>query len=145
MPILNVKVSRPASAELVREISGALLELTTRILRKQRDVTSIAIDFVPPEHWVIGGSTLAQHGMSSFYFDVKVTDGTNSKDEKAQYVREAFDAFARILGPLHPESYVYVQEVKGDAYGYGGRTQEFRYIDGSVSARKTLDAGSSPA
>jgi 4-oxalocrotonate tautomerase len=145
MPILNVKVSRPASAELVREISGALLELTTRILRKQPDVTSIAIDFVPPEHWVIGGSTLAQHGMSSFYFDVKVTDGTNSKDEKAEYVRAAFDAFARILGPLHPESYVYVQEVKGDAYGYGGRTQEFRYIEASVSARKTLDAGSSPA
>lgn len=131
MPILNVKVSRPASAQLVRDVSETLLELTSRILRKQRDVTSIAIDFVPPEHWVVGGRTLAEHGKASFYFDVKVTDGTNTKDEKAQYVREAFDAFARLLGPLHPESYVYVEEVKGDAYGYGGRTQEFRYVDAS--------------
>jgi 4-oxalocrotonate tautomerase len=129
MPILNVKVSRPASAQAVRDISETLLELTSRILRKQRDVTSIAIDFVPPEHWVVAGRTLAEHGQASFYFDVKVTDGTNTKDEKAEYVRAAFDAFARLLGPLHPESYVYVQEVKGDAYGYGGRTQEFRYID----------------
>lgn len=129
MPILNVKVSRPASSQLVRDISETLLELTSRILRKQRDVTSIAIDFVPPEHWVVAGRTLAEHGKASFYFDVKVTDGTNTKDEKAQYVHEAFDAFARLLGPLHPESYAYVQEVKGDAYGYGGRTQEFRYIE----------------
>jgi 4-oxalocrotonate tautomerase len=128
MPILNVKVSRPASAALTQEISEALLELTTRILGKQREVTAIAIDYVPPEHWVVAGRTLAEHGKSSFYFDIKVTEGTNTKDEKARYVREAFDAFARILGDLHEESYVYVQEVRGDAYGYGGRTQEFRYV-----------------
>ena len=56
MPILNVKVSRPASAELTHQISELLLELGTRILRKRRDLTSIAIDYVPPEHWVVGGA-----------------------------------------------------------------------------------------
>ena len=34
MPILNVKVSQPASATLTQSISETLLELTTRILRK---------------------------------------------------------------------------------------------------------------
>lgn len=128
MPILNVKVSRPASAELTQQVSQALLDLTTRILGKQREVTSIAIDYVPAEHWVVGGATLAAQGKSSFYFDVKITEGTNTKDEKARYVQESFAAFERILGDLHPESYVYVQEVRGDAYGYGGRTQEWRYV-----------------
>ena len=55
MPILNVKVSQPASATLTQSISETLLELTTRILRKKRELTSIAIDFVPPEHWMVGG------------------------------------------------------------------------------------------
>jgi 4-oxalocrotonate tautomerase len=37
-----------------------------------------------------------------------------------------------ILGPLHPESYVHVHEVAADAYGYGGLTQELRYIRSRV-------------
>jgi 4-oxalocrotonate tautomerase len=132
MPILNVKVSRPASAELTRRISGKLLELTSRILKKQPEVTSIAIDYVAPEHWVVAGRTLVEHGKSSFYFDIKVTEGTNTKDEIAQYVAESFAAFGDILGDLHEESYVYVEEVHGFAYGYGGRTQEFRYVKGKL-------------
>ena len=128
MPILNVKVSRPANGELTRRISRALAELTARILKKPPEVTAIAIDYVAPEHWVVAGRTLAEHGKSSFYFDIKVTEGTNTKDEIAQYVAEAFAAFRDILGDLHAESYVYVEEVRGSAYGYGGRTQEWRYV-----------------
>ena len=128
MPILNVKVSRPASAELTQQISELLLELTTRILRKKRELTSIAIDYVAPEHWVVGGATLAAQGKSSFYFDIKVVDGTNTKDEKAQYVAEAFAAFDKLLGNLHHESYIYVHDVRAEAYGFGGLTQEYRYI-----------------
>ena len=33
----------------------------------------------------------------------------------------------RILGDLHDESYIYVEDVRAAAYGFGGRTQEFRY------------------
>lgn len=128
MPILNVKVSQPASAKLVHDISETLLELTTRILRKRRDLTSIAIDFVPQENWVVGGATLAAQGRNSFYFDIKVVDGTNNKDEKAQYIRESFAAFDKLLGNLHPESYIYVHDVRAEAYGFGGQTQEYRYI-----------------
>lgn len=132
MPILNVKVSRPASPELTKAIAQRLLELTSRILKKPPEVTSIAIDYVPAEHWVVAGRTLVEHGKSSFYFDIKVTEGTNTKDEMAQYVAESFAAFQGILGDLHDESYVYVEEVHGHAYGYGGRTQEFRYVKGRL-------------
>jgi 4-oxalocrotonate tautomerase len=128
MPILNVKVSKPASAELTQRISEILLELTVTILRKKRELISIAIDFVPPEQWVVGGRTLAEQAMSSFYFDIKVVDGTNTKDEKARYVKECFAAFGSLLGDLHQESYIYVQDVRAEAYGYGGETQEYRYI-----------------
>jgi len=128
MPILNVKISQPANPDLTQAISETLLELTTRILRKKRELTAIAIDYVPPEHWVVGGATLAAQGKNSFYFDIKVVDGTNTKDEKAQYIAECFAAFDKLLGPLHEESYIYVQDVKAEAYGFGGWTQEYRYI-----------------
>ncbi len=127
MPILNVKVSAAKSPELTRQIADLLLELTTRILKKDRRVTAIAIDFIDHDCWLVGGSLLSEQGKNSFYFDIKVTDETNTKDEKAQYIREAFDGFARILGNLHDESYIYVQDVRATAYGYAGLTQEHRY------------------
>ena len=131
MPILNVKVSVKKSPEMTRAIAELLLDLTVRILHKKREVTSIAIDYVDPEDWIVGGRSLAEQGKTSVYFDIKITDETNTKDEKGDYIREAFDGFARLFGNLHEESYVYVQDVRAAAYGYGGKTQEFRYHRGS--------------
>ena len=127
MPILNVKVSAAKSPELTRQIADLLLDLTTRILKKKRDVTAIAIDYVDHDSWIVGGVPLSAQGKNSFYFDIKITDETNTKDEKAQYIREAFAGFARILGNLHAESYIHVQDVRAASYGYGGYTQEYRY------------------
>ncbi|ANH76689.1 tautomerase enzyme family protein [Ralstonia insidiosa] len=127
MPILNVKVSAQRSAEMTQKISTTLLELTSRILGKDPKVTAIAIDYVDPADWIVGGQTLAAQGRHSVYFDIKVTDETNTKAEKAQYIAEAFEAFAALLGNLHEESYIYVQDVRAATYGYGGKTQEYRF------------------
>lgn len=127
MPILNVKVSAKKSPELTRKIADLLLDLTSRILKKKRDVTAIAIEYVEPDAWVVGGQLLSEQGKNSFYFDIKITDETNTKDEKAQYIKEAFKGFEQLLGNLHEESYIYVQDVRAASYGYGGLTQEYRY------------------
>ena len=54
MPILNVKVSAKKSPELTRKIAELLLDLTSRILKKKREVTAIAIDYVDHDSWVVG-------------------------------------------------------------------------------------------
>jgi len=127
MPILSVKVSAQKSEKMTKNISDILLELTTRILGKKREVTSIAIEYVDPRDWIVGGRSLAEQSKSSIYFDIKVTDETNTKAEKEKYIAEAFNAFAGLLGNLHEESYIYVEDVRAAAYGYGGKTQEYRY------------------
>lgn len=138
MPIINVKLSHAASAELVTRVSETVLDLTTRILRKNPEVTSIALDFVAPEHWVVAGRSLAEQKKHSFYLDIKVVSGTNTKDEKAAYVAAVFKAFEELLGDLHDESYVYVHDVAAEAYGYGGVTQEYRYIQAKQRAGSQL-------
>ena len=127
MPILNVKVSGKKSAETTKQINELLLDLTHRILGKKKEVTAIAIDYVDHDSWFVGGHLLSEQVKNSFYFDIKVTDETNTKDEKAQYIKEAFEGFERILGNIHEESYIYVQDVRAASYGYGGKTQEYRY------------------
>src|SRR5579863_8325831 len=127
MPILSVKVGAKKSAALTKAIAGTLSDLTTRILHKKPEVTAIAIEYVDPDDWIVAGKSLSEHGKKSFYFDIKITDETNSKAEKAQYIKEAFDAFSQLLGNVHEESYIYVQDVRAAAYGFGGKTQEFRF------------------
>lgn len=130
MPILNVKISAEKSPQLTKDIATLLLELTSRILKKKPEVTAIAIDYVPPDSWIIAGVPLSEQNKNSVYFDIKITDETNTKEEKAQYIREAFAGFAQLLGNLHEESYIYVQDVRAASYGYGGLTQEYRYQHG---------------
>jgi len=127
MPILSVKVSRERSDEMTDAISALLSERTQRILGKRPEVTAIAIEYVSPRDWAVGGSPLSKQGKASFYLNIKITDETNTKAEKAAYIREVFDGFAALLGDLHEESYIHVEDVRAAAYGYGGRTQEWRY------------------
>jgi 4-oxalocrotonate tautomerase len=127
MPILNVTVAAARSEKLNHEIASTLVELTKRVLGKNPDLMAVAISYVDPRDWFVGGRSLADQGKSSFFVDIKVVDETNTKAEKAAYVREVFEAFARLLPSLHEESYIHVDDVRATAYGYGGRTQEFRY------------------
>lgn len=127
MPIINIKVSAVKSPVIVKQIADLIQDKTIGILRKKPELISIAIDFVEPDCWIVGGASLAGQGKHSVYVDVKVTDETNTKDEKAAYIAEVFAGFKALLGELHEESYIYVDDVRAAAYGYGGRTQEYRY------------------
>jgi 4-oxalocrotonate tautomerase len=134
MPIINIKVSQVASPALAQQLSSAILDLTEQLLCKPRHITAITVSFVPPEQWLIAGRSLADWQQNSFYFDIKVTDSTNTKTEKAAYVAACFAAMGKLLAPLHEESYIFVHDVRADAYGYGGLTQEYRYVANQLKA-----------
>jgi 4-oxalocrotonate tautomerase len=121
-------MSGEPNPETTKHVSALLVELTARILRKQPDVTAIVIDYLPEDRWFGGGGMLDQQGQRSSYFDIKVVEGINTKDEMARYIEAAFAGLKEILGEVHPDSYIHVQQVFALAYGYGGRTQENRYI-----------------
>ncbi|NHZ65217.1 tautomerase family protein [Massilia genomosp. 1] len=127
MPIINIKISAVKSPAMIRQIAELVQDKTIAILGKKRELIAIAIDFVDPDCWIVGGESLSAQRKHSVYVDVKVTDETNTKDEKAAYIAAVFAGFGALLGELHEESYIYVDDVRASAYGYGGRTQEYRY------------------
>lgn len=131
MPYLDLTLSFDPSSKLRDRIAGALTDLTVSVLGKQRELIAVSMRTTPASHWTIGGSSLAAQGLASFHLDVQVTEGTNVKREKAAYVARVFEAMAGLLGPLAPASYVVIHELRADAWGYGGRTQEERYIRNS--------------
>lgn len=134
MPIINVNVTGKPDAALSARIAREVTEITATQLRKDPTITAVAISYIDPQQWFAGGRSLAEHGTNTFWLDIKVVDGTNTKLELEAYLKEIFAAFGRLLGSVHEESYAFVHEVPAAAYGYGGKTQEFRFISGRLKA-----------
>jgi 4-oxalocrotonate tautomerase len=133
MPLVTVSYSSSRhTPSLKADIAAAVSDLTSKILHKDPKVTAIIMKSVDAADWFAGGKSLAEQGLASFWLDIHITEGTNTKDEKAAYIAAMFARMSELLGPLHSESYLHVDEVKGDAYGFGGLTQERRYIAGKL-------------
>lgn len=132
MPILNVSVSAHPDAALSERIANDLSELTSSILHKDPAVTSVAITYIAPENWIVGGTSLASQGRSSFWLDIKITAGTNTKSEMADYIEAVRRTMGDLLGELHEASYTVVHEVPASAWGFAGKTQEHRFVAGRI-------------
>lgn len=133
MPIIQVKYSTPNEKQsLVNEIAAAASRLSAQHLRKDPAVTAVTVEPVPAQNWFAGGVSLAEQKKASFFLDIKIVESTNTKDEKAAFIAAVFSTMGELLGPLHTESYVHVHDVHGYAYGFGGLTQERRYIAGKL-------------
>lgn len=128
MPAIHIQLSSAPLPEVqIEKVAQRVLEITERVLHKAPAVTAVFIDALPAARWWIGGENLLDQARSSYCVTIRITDETNTKVEKAQYLCEVHTAMQELLGPIHPCSYVHVQDVRATAYGYGGQTQEERY------------------
>jgi 4-oxalocrotonate tautomerase len=135
MPLITVTVSTPHLKVLPKaDVAAEVSRLSAAILHKDPKVTAVIVSRVSPDDWFVGGQSLSDHWLASFWLDIHITDGTNTKDEKATFIAAVFESMEKLLGPLHEESYVHVHDVRDDAYGYGGKTQARRYIERQLSA-----------
>ena len=132
MPHVVIHLSGQPDARLTRQVVEQVNVLTQEILGKQLPVIAATVQYIPPDQWFIGGRTLAELGKSAFHLDISITDETNTKGEKARYLKAVFDAVARLRPDLHEVSYVHLIDARAAAYGYGGRTQEFRHQQAGV-------------
>ncbi|QMV75119.1 tautomerase family protein [Comamonas piscis] len=127
MPHIAIQLSGPRNTERQQKISQAIAQLTQDILGKRPEVIAITFSQVAAQDWWIAGQTLEELGQSAFQLDISITDETNTKAEKARYLQAVYDTIAGLMPHLHPVSYVHVIDARAAAYGYGGKTQEYRY------------------
>lgn len=126
MPTLLLKVSPPAAPARLQALAQTLTELTARLLGKRLPVTAVLIEELPAAHWYVGGRSVA--GPTAL-LEISVTQGTNTAQEKADFIAAAFGVLQQQLGaggPLEPASYVIVRELPATDWGYGGQTQAAR-------------------
>ncbi|WP_197430613.1 tautomerase family protein, partial [Methylobacterium sp. CCH5-D2] len=84
---------------------------------------AVLVEPVAVAGWTVGGAAVG----CGAHLDAKITRGTNSAEEKARFIAAAHALLAEVLGPDLPlATYVVVDEVPGEAWGYAGLTQAHR-------------------
>ncbi|SEI95319.1 4-oxalocrotonate tautomerase [Achromobacter sp. NFACC18-2] len=132
MPHIVIHVSGAPDPAINRRIVDAVAGLTQSVLGKKLPVIAITLQHIAHDQWYIGGQPLSALGRNAFHLDISVTDETNTKAEKARFIKAIYGAFQDILGELHECSYVHVIDARAAAYGYGGLTQEHRHQHGAA-------------
>jgi 4-oxalocrotonate tautomerase len=125
MPMITLQLSRPLDAETRLAVTRAVTDLTAEVLGKKRELTALAMGHV--EHWSVGAEAVGG-ALTAFHLDVRITAGTNTKPEKANYVSAVWQALDELIGPLHPASYIVISDLEADSWGYAGETQEVRHV-----------------
>jgi 4-oxalocrotonate tautomerase len=138
MPFINIKISGERDAALAAQVARMVTALTHEHLRKDPALTAVAVEFIAPDFWFVAETPLAAQLTRSFYLNISVTDETNTKDQKSAYIAAIYAAMGEILGGVHQKSYVLVADVRAAAYGYGGVTQEARYVNAQMTAAPKL-------
>ena len=123
MPTLQLKITPPQPAERLQVLAKRLTDLTVQILGKRREVTAVVVEELWPGRWFIGGRN---PGEAAALLEIRITEGTNSVEEKQAFVQAAYEELWQQVGPLAEASYVVVQEVPATDWGDGGMTQAQR-------------------
>lgn len=122
MPFIHVRIQAPVTAGQISQLQHEITALMERVLAKRASLTSVLVD-VSTADWSIGGETvqIAAH-MQAF-----ITAGTNTAEEKAAFIDAANRLMRNVAGPELPvATYVILQEIAADAWGYDGMTQGAR-------------------
>jgi 4-oxalocrotonate tautomerase len=127
MPTLRLQVAPLLNPERYTALGAALTRITAQALHKNPQVTVVMIDDLPAARYLVAGRDATQ---PIACLEISLTAGTNTADEKAQFIREAYAELQRQLGSsghsLHEASYVVVRELPATDWGYGGLTQAAR-------------------
>jgi 4-oxalocrotonate tautomerase len=132
MPHINIQLSGSRDRELGRRAAQAVTRLTAEVLGKDPAVMAVTLDYIADEDWMVGGKSLAELSAASYFIEISITDETNTKAEKARFIREVHEAMRGLRAAVHEVSYVYLIDARAAAYGYGGRTQEWRHQQAGV-------------
>lgn len=133
MPFARLTIADP---DLQSDVEQALAADITALLRedlhKDPDVTVVSVQLVPGERWFVA-TERAIHSTGA-HCEVSITAGTNSAEEKAAFLRNAYDLLVKHLGTLPEAAYVALYELDGRSYGYNGLSQHQRHAQLAATA-----------
>ena len=134
MPFINISVAGTAlSASQKQRLFDETTRLMSEVMRKNPELTSIRIDEFGADDWSIGGKPMTVRAATAVHMDIKVTNNTNTSEEKAEMIRRGMAMLREVIGNTPEASYIVIHDVAADAWGYDGRTQYARALEAKAA------------
>jgi 4-oxalocrotonate tautomerase len=124
MPFARLTILSPREGNAASELGTKISGLVAEVLKKKHHLTSVLVDHVDRGSWSVGG----QPQTAAAQLEVYVTAGTNTEQEKRDFVRRAAELLKQSVAGLDPATYVVVHELPGSDWGYDGATQADRAV-----------------
>ena len=126
MPFVRMTVSGPTlTPKQVALLHTEITQLMASVLGKRADLTSVLVEQPVTASWAVGGTP----AKVAAHVEATITAGTNLPEEKARFIEKSMRLLRSVLGSeLNPATYVVVNEVSANSWGYDGRTQESRTL-----------------
>ncbi len=131
MPTLHLRIAPLHNPAQYAALASQLTRLTARVLHKRPEVTAVMIDDMPAARFCVNGQASEQ---AVACLEIDITQGTNTAQEKQQFVHEAHALLRQLMGDLHEASYVIVRELPAGDWGFGGLTQAQRFRQTQLGA-----------
>ncbi len=123
MPYIDLLVYPAVTPEQSAALAVGITDAMVTIMGKRREVTAVRVASGENAHWTVGAK---QCGGTTAYMEVRITTGTNSREQKATLVQYLNDLLASHLNDLAEASYIVIHEVPAENWGYAGITQAAR-------------------
>lgn len=125
MPFARLTIADPDLPEQTqRQLAERMTRLLADDLDKESEVAVVHINLVPAQRWFVAGRPVP--GQTGAHCEVSITAGTNTEQEKATFLHDAYALLQETLAPLPPAAYVALYELDARSYGYNGISQYAR-------------------
>lgn len=123
MPLIHIVLSGPApEAATIRRLQQETTQLMQGILRKEAALTVVNVAHLPGGAGAANGEPVA----ATASLQAMITAGTNSAEEKADFIAAATALLRAANGPSAAPVYVVLHEIPAASWGYDGLTQAAR-------------------
>jgi len=126
MPYINIRIGKTLDAPQRQQLYATTTSLMKNIMGKRAEVTVVHIQEDAAHYWSTNGATLSADDPVGAYVDIKVTEGTNTPDEKAEMIAETVKMLQKEAGAVQEACYVVIDDIPANSWGYNGKTQAAR-------------------
>jgi len=116
MTTFNIKISGRESHKTTSSIAKILRALDANYLLGEPSSSLILVEYIDRGSWVTEDTLLSDQTSSCLLMSVFVSD-TISESNKSAFIKETFLEFNKLMGDLHKNSYISIQQYNASSYG----------------------------
>ena len=126
MPYINIRIGCNIDNEQRKQLYEKTTSLMNTVMRKQREVTVVHIQESESQQWSANAIKLTAKDPIGAYVDIKVTEGTNTQEEKTEMIAHTVKMLQDVVGTIQEACYVVIDDIQANSWGYNGKTQAAR-------------------